>query len=348
MDRLRLNGWQRRRLRRQLREALTSASTDGPWRSWNSTEADRPVKSHARSVWRPGPSTTGPRRPSVTTTPPLLAMPNVRAVPAGGPNASSDPCWRPWVGRLRNSGITPWTGRFLCSRSISAPTATRRSRTIRSDAGSGSSATSGGGPGTSWTLIPSWRKKRQIRRRLRRLPPRSVVLAEDETDLLLFPPLRAGWAPRGEPKEVLLSGWNARRVVFGSLNLRTGTRLFLARQRQRAGDFQAFLEYLHWHDRGWHVALLVDEDPSHTAVGSQRAAQRSGTALIWLPKRAPKLNPMDHLWGHGNDEVSANRQYESIDDHVDRFVGYLNSLRPDETLTKAGVLSEEFWLKTVL
>ena|GEM_PF-7127472 len=41
-----------------------------------------------------------------------------------------------------------------------------------------------------WTPTPSWRKKRRIRRQIRHLRPRSVLLAEDETDLLLFPLLR--------------------------------------------------------------------------------------------------------------------------------------------------------------
>jgi hypothetical protein len=40
--------------------------------------------------------------------------------------------------------------------------------------------------------------------------------------------------------EVPISGRNARRVVFGSLNIETGQRLFLARQRQRSEDFRAF------------------------------------------------------------------------------------------------------------
>jgi hypothetical protein len=180
------------------------------------------------------------------------------------------------------------------------------------------------------------------------LPPRSVLLAGDETDLLLFPPLRAAWALRGRPNAVPLTGLNARRVVFGSLNLRTGTRLFLPRERQRAKDFQSFLIRLDWHYRGWHVALLLDEDPSHTAGGSQRLAERLGVELIWLPKRAPELNPMDHLWGHGKDEISANKQYGTIEDHVDRFVSYLEGLTSRETLKKAGVLSEDFWLKSVL
>lgn len=178
--------------------------------------------------------------------------------------------------------------------------------------------------------------------------PRSVLLAEDETDLLLFPPLRACWSLRGAPKEILLSGRNARRVVFGAMNLRTGSRLFLAREHQRAEDFQAFLRLVHHHYRGWHVALLLDEDSSHTAGASQELTTWSDTELIWLPKRSPKLNPMDHLWGDGKDEISANRQYATIDDQVDRFIQYLSNLSAWEALHKAGVLSKKFWLRTVL
>jgi len=180
------------------------------------------------------------------------------------------------------------------------------------------------------------------------LPPRGVLLAEDETDLLLFPPLRACWCLRGQPAEVLLSGRNARRVVFGVLNLRTGYRLFLAREHQRAGDFQAFLELLHWHFRSRPVALLLDEDPSHTAQGSQGLAEALDIELIWLPKRCPKLNPLDHLWGHGKDEVSANKQYATIEDQVDRFTRFLYSWSAGEALHKAGVLSQRFWLKSVV
>src|SRR5207302_3138620 len=85
---------------------------------------------------------------------------------------------------------------------------------------SGGWITSGSGRATTWTPTPSARKKRRIRRQIHGLPRRSVVLAQDETDLLLFPPLRAGWSKRGEPARVWLSGRNARRVIFGALNLR--------------------------------------------------------------------------------------------------------------------------------
>jgi DDE superfamily endonuclease len=155
-----------------------------------------------------------------------------------------------------------------------------------------------------------------------------VVLAQDETDLLLFPPLRSCWSPVGQPKVVLLSGRNARRVVFGAMNLRTGSRFTLVRERQRAVDFQEFLKVLHNSYRGWHVAMLLDEDPSHTAKGSVRLAERFAVELLWLPKRMPELNPMDTLWGQAKDVVCADKQYPSLDEQVQRFIRHLESLSP--------------------
>jgi hypothetical protein len=122
----------------------------------------------------------------------------------------------------------------------------------------------------------------------------------------------------------------------------------LVREHQRAEDFQAFLRLVQHHYRGWHVALLLDEDSSHTAGASQRLVSCLDIELLWLPKRSPKLNPMDHLWGDGKDQISANRQYATIDDQVEWFVQYLSHLSAWEALHKAGILSKKFWLRTVL
>lgn len=170
------------------------------------------------------------------------------------------------------------------------------------------------------------------------------MLAEDETDLLLFPVLRAGWALEGQPAPVLISGANARRVLFGTINIRTGHRLRMARVHQRGVDFQVFLQQIHRHYRRWLVALLLDCDSSHTARQSQDLAEHLNIQLIWLPKRSPHLNPMDHLWRHAKERISANFQYPSIDEHVERFIRYLDSLSSQKALRKAGVLSADFWL----
>ena len=199
-----------------------------------------------------------------------------------------------------------------------------------------------------WLPTSNEKKKRRIRRVIGCLPQRSVVLAEDETDLLLFPPLRAMWSLRGVPAEVLLSGWNARRTVFGCMNLATGHRLFQVRHRQRAEDFQAFLHQVHRQYRGWRVTLLLDSDRSHTAMTSQTLAAAFGIQLLWLPKRAPELNPMDTLWGQGKDAICANKQYASIDEQAAHFIHHLAGMTDAKAMQTSGIQSQHFWLRQAL
>jgi hypothetical protein len=53
--------------------------------------------------------------------------------------------------------------------------------------------------------------------RLIGLPPRAVVLAEDETHLNLLPHVRASWTLRGARPQVLTPGMNRKVTVPGAL-----------------------------------------------------------------------------------------------------------------------------------
>jgi hypothetical protein len=143
----------------------------------------------------------------------------------------------------------------------------------------------------------------------------------------------------------MLSGGNAKRVVFGCMNLATGHRLFLVRRQQRAQDFQAFLRLVRRHYRGYRITMVLDNHKTHAAHASQALAARLGIRLLWLPKRAPELNPMDTLWGQGKDAICANKQFTSIDDQVAAFIDHLNGLSNQEALQTSGVRSRKFWLR---
>lgn len=186
------------------------------------------------------------------------------------------------------------------------------------------------------------RKKRWIRRRIRTLPFTTALLAEDETDLLLFPPVRAGWGRRGQPGRVLISGYNARRTIFGALHVRSGQLLCLEQKRKRAEDFQEFLDYIRWHYRSWPVALLLDEYSAHTSPETVSLAEDLEIELLWLPKRSPHLNPLDRVWWHGKEAACANVQQSSIEEQVCQFLDYLEDLSPTERLRKAGMFSKDF------
>lgn len=96
------------------------------------------------------------------------------------------------------------------------------------------------------------------------------------------------------------------------------------------------------------MALLQDENPSHTAGRSQQLGADLQIELLWLPKRSPELNPMDELWGQAKDIVSANLHYPTIDDNLHAFIEYLECLTDWEARYTSGVLSKDFWLKSLL
>jgi transposase len=188
------------------------------------------------------------------------------------------------------------------------------------------------------------RRLRLIRQKVRNLPAGCAKLFEDETDLLFFPPLRAGWFLRGTPAQVPISGVNAKRTIFGTIDVETGHRILISRQEACAKDYQVLLPLIRKEYGERQVAVLLDRASRHTAQESKRAAAELDIELIWLPRRCTNVNPMDRLWRWGKDKTCANRQHASIDDQADFFIRYVLGLSPREALRQAGLLAENFWL----
>jgi transposase len=188
------------------------------------------------------------------------------------------------------------------------------------------------------------RRQRLIRRKVKDLPPGCAKLFEDETEIHLFPPLRAGWAPRGKEANVLISGENSQRAIFGAIDIETGRRILLGRKALCASDFQVVLRLIRQSYGDRKVALILDGASCHTAGESRSLARRLDITLIWLPPRSPQLNPVDRLWNCAKQHVCANRQYSSIEEQERLFIEYLHNLDGDEALRKAGLRANNFWL----
>ena len=178
-------------------------------------------------------------------------------------------------------------------------------------------------------------------RALKALPAGGRLLVLDETTLRHLPPLRAAWALRGQQAEVRISGTNARRSLFGTLDLRTGRRVLSVAARQRLADFHAFLRRLR-HGVGACGALwlLLDRHSSHQSPSSLRLAEKLGIRLCWLPRQHPKLNPVDHLWRGLKNTLAANRQFADVDELAACAERWVRALTPTQTLRKAGLLSQ--------
>ena len=69
------------------------------------------------------------------------------------------------------------------------------------------------------------------------MPEGAVLLMEDETILRLFPVLRRAWSLRGHQAVVPITGRNAKRVLFATINdVRTGHRICLKPSEHAASE----------------------------------------------------------------------------------------------------------------
>jgi transposase len=178
------------------------------------------------------------------------------------------------------------------------------------------------------------------------MPAEAILLFEDETVLRLFPVLRRAWGLRGESLRIGITGHNAKRVLFGALNPRTGHRLLYQAPNMKQVHCQSFLRLLRRAYRERPIWVLLDEAPCHIAPRSQALAQQLNIELLWLPKQCPELNAMDQLWREMKGSISANYQYATIEAHVAFAQAWLLSLTDSEAKRKAGIFSKNFWLQS--
>jgi len=180
------------------------------------------------------------------------------------------------------------------------------------------------------------------------MPEDAVLLMEDETILRLFPVLRRAWSLRGEQAQVPITGRNAKRVLFATINLRTGHRICLRAANMRQQHFHTLLREVRRRYKERSVYMLLDEAPCHIAGKSEALAAQLDVHFIWLPKQCSELNAMDQLWKELKGNISANHQFANIEEHADMAEEWLFNLTNKEALRKAGVLSKNFWLRTFL
>lgn len=176
----------------------------------------------------------------------------------------------------------------------------------------------------------------------------AALLMEDETILRLFPVLRRAWSLRGQQALVPITGQNAKRVLFATIDLRTGRRICLRGRDMKQANFQALLCEVRRRYQKRPVWMLLDEAKCHIAAKSQVLALALDIHFVWLPKQCSELNAMDQLWKELKRAVSANYQFSGIDEHAAYAEEWLLSLTNKEALRKAGVLSKNFWLRAFL
>jgi hypothetical protein len=169
----------------------------------------------------------------------------------------------------------------------------------------------------------------------------------DETTLREFPPLRAAWSKRGQQAIVTISGRNARRVVHGAVQGRTGELVRVVRERHRTDDALTLVAALGAVRPAVPKLLIWDNAPPHKPLRVREAAAALGIEVVFLPFRSPELNPCEDLWRGLKQEIAANRAYPTVDELAARAVTWLDEMSQEERRRRCGLHSSKFdWLPT--
>jgi transposase len=164
-------------------------------------------------------------------------------------------------------------------------------------------------------------KLRAIRRLLASLPDEETAVFQDEVDIHTNPKIGSMWMRRGQQAEVVTPGTNVKRHLAGSLHWRTGKLLVSRPSTQRnAALFVAHLEDLRQRLRCYrHIHVICDNAPFHDCRLVDQFLARFGHRITihFLPKYAPKTNPIERVWWHLHEEITRNHRCQTIEELVD-------------------------------
>lgn len=86
---------------------------------------------------------------------------------------------------------------------------------------------------------------------------------------------------------------------------------------------------------GAHAVLIFDRAGWHT---TPNLLVPENITPIWLPSRAPELNPVENIWQYLRANWPSNRVFETFDDIIDAIGEAWNKLTADpETITSIGM-----------
>jgi transposase len=146
--------------------------------------------------------------------------------------------------------------------------------------------------------------------------PEAILIAEAECDLHLLAVVRAMWQRISTQTRIPTPGQNAKRGVFGFLNLRTGEWFYHLTEHKRGAEFIVFLDQLRVIYPVNLIFVLVDNASIHTSQAVKKwVADHSRLELVYLPTYSGhKLNPVEKVWWALKAEISANRCFKTLKD----------------------------------
>jgi transposase len=151
-------------------------------------------------------------------------------------------------------------------------------------------------------------------------------LFQDESEALTHPYLAHAWARRGADLRVEAPGQARKVAMIGALDFAAGTLVVETSRSKRSSDFIALLtrlDELYGPRPGRQakpVVLVLDNGPIHTSKAARAALDaRPWLTVEWLPKYAPELNDIEHVWRDLKRHFLAHQIFRDPD-HLDQTI----------------------------
>jgi transposase len=172
--------------------------------------------------------------------------------------------------------------------------------------------------------------------------PESVQFCyADASDQHLLAVLRGMWMRIGQQVRIATPPDNQHWALFGALHLLSGAFLWQAFEKTVSGSFLAFLEYLLACYPVGDLIVTVDNASYHkskTVVAWLKEHPR--VLLLYLPKYAPELNPVEKIWSALKDRVAANRSFAHLFALGQFIRAFFDELTPARALKLAGLRND--------
>lgn len=155
-----------------------------------------------------------------------------------------------------------------------------------------------------------------------------VLLFQDCSEALTHPYLAHAWAKRGADLRVEAPGQARKVAMIGALDVAAGTLVVETSRTKRSSDFIALLARLDElygprPGRQTKPSSFSTTTPIHTSKASRAALEaRPWPSVEWLPKYAPELNDIEHVWRDLKRHFLAHQTFRDPDhlDHLDQAI----------------------------
>lgn len=172
--------------------------------------------------------------------------------------------------------------------------------------------------------------------------PDTHILVGDETKVQHLPVLRAMWMRIAAQFRIPTPEDNRHFHIFGVFNILTGGLTYAFFHKQNRLTFIEFLEQIRLAYPTGPILLIVDQARYHTAKDVLKWLDKhSRLTVLWLPKYAPQLNPVEKIWWYVKQKVAANHCYPAIEDLMDAVKTFLDQLHSERILQLTSLLPEE-------